>query len=190
MEKAFDVMDQVTPPAATQQLAPNSSVSDEHNPARAGAPRILASCNLCRRRKVKCDRGNPCSNCLRSGAGCVSSAISRIPRGRQGGRRKPDAELLTRIAKLEDLVRNLENETGGVLSAAAAAKTRDAPHVSEEHDSEKPDIGHLESSPKDNLDRYLSSSFWITLSDEVRLLLFSHPHLGSPEKRSLILMAK
>jgi hypothetical protein len=31
-----------------------------------------SSCTLCRRRKIRCDRGNPCSNCVRSkNASCV-----------------------------------------------------------------------------------------------------------------------
>ena len=70
----------------------------------------IPSCHLCRKRKVKCDRGNPCSPCQRAGAECVYSAPSRLPRGRQGGRRKKDSELLQRIAKLENLVKDLESE--------------------------------------------------------------------------------
>lgn len=71
---------------------------------------ILRSCNLCRKRKVKCDRVDPCAHCQRSGIKCVFSAPSRLPRGRQGGRRKADTELLSRIAKLENLVKNLEGD--------------------------------------------------------------------------------
>lgn len=68
------------------------------------------SCNLCRRRKVKCDKGNPCSHCVRAGEVCVSPAPSGAPRGRQGGRRKLDRELMDRLAKLENLVKNIEPE--------------------------------------------------------------------------------
>src|SRR2546423_2511948 len=58
------------------------------------------SCNLCRRRKIKCDRSDPCAHCVRTGAVCITPAPSRAPRGRKGGRHKYDNELLDRIAKL------------------------------------------------------------------------------------------
>lgn len=175
MDQAFDPSIRRTSSAAAQQLTPSSSVSDEQNRAPAPAPRIVASCDLCRRRKVKCDRGNPCSNCLRSGATCVSSTPPRVPRGRKGGRRKPDAELLKRIAKLENLVKHLESDNDGVTPAARAPKVKDVQPAYGESDTgivtmrqvKSPESTH--SSPKDNLDRYLGSSFWIALSDEVRL---------------------
>ena len=78
----------------------------------------LPSCNLCRKRKIKCDRVDPCQHCQRSGMKCVFAAPSRLPRGRQGGRRKADSELLQRIAKLEGLVKNLEGD-----SSSPASKT-------------------------------------------------------------------
>jgi Fungal Zn(2)-Cys(6) binuclear cluster domain len=86
------------------------------------------SCNLCRRRKIKCDRANPCSHCVRVDAVCVSSAPSGAPRGRQGGRRKLDSELLDRIAKLESLVNHFE---GGVSTGATppAPAPADGNHV-------------------------------------------------------------
>jgi hypothetical protein len=82
------------------------------------------SCNLCRRRKVKCDRADPCSHCVRVGAVCVSSAPSGAPRGRQGGRRKLDSELLDRIAKLENLLKDIEGGTTGATPAVPAAADR------------------------------------------------------------------
>ena len=71
-------------------------------------PSTTPSCQLCRKRKVKCDRANPCLPCQRAGVECVYSVPARLPRGRQGGRRKKDSELLHRIAKLENLVKDLE----------------------------------------------------------------------------------
>ena len=178
METAFDAANSGAGSTTVQQLTPNSSTSDEQNRASASTSKALASCNLCRRRKVKCDRGNPCSHCLRSGVACVSSNLSRVPRGRQGGRRKPDAELLKRIAKLENLVKNLENDNDGTIPAAAAPEAKDVQAAVGEIGVGSARPGQVKSSesttssPKDNLDRYLGSSFWITLSDEVRLLSF------------------
>ena len=175
MDQASDSTIPQASSAAVQQLTPNSSASDEQNRVPAPATRVVASCDLCRRRKIKCDRGHPCSNCLRSGATCVSSTTSRVPRGRKGGRRKPDAELLKRIAKLENLVKNLESDNDGVPPAVKVPKAKDVQPTYRESDiknvtmrqAKSPESTH--SSPKDNLDRYLGSSFWIALSDEVRL---------------------
>ena len=93
------------------------------------------SCNLCRRRKIRCDRADPCSHCVRNGAVCVSSPLPGAPRGRQGGRRKLysdckpldtrrrqgsrrelENDLLDRIARLENLVKGIE---GGTIRATS-----------------------------------------------------------------------
>jgi len=82
------------------------------------------SCNLCRRRKVKCDRGDPCSHCVRLGTVCVFTATSGAPRGRKGGRRKLDGELLNRIARLESLLKQgSSGTTQASLSRSAAGGT-------------------------------------------------------------------
>jgi hypothetical protein len=40
------------------------------------------SCELCRKRKVKCDKLNPCTNCTTSRTPCVPIYRTRLPRGR------------------------------------------------------------------------------------------------------------
>ncbi|KAH7157300.1 hypothetical protein B0J13DRAFT_167752 [Dactylonectria estremocensis] len=40
------------------------------------------SCELCRERKVKCDKLSPCSNCVSSRTACVPTYRQRLPRGR------------------------------------------------------------------------------------------------------------
>lgn len=78
-------------------------------------------------RRTQCDRANPCTPCVRAGQQCVSSAFSSAPRGRQGGRpRKVDTELLDRIAKLENLVKNMEGDTSNPNTGVrpTAAQTR------------------------------------------------------------------
>jgi hypothetical protein len=70
-------------------------------PAPTPKPQRVLSCVLCSQRKVKCDRKSPCSNCVKAGAECVSSAS--IPRQRR--RRFPERELLDRLRLYEDLLR-------------------------------------------------------------------------------------
>lgn len=182
-------MDQGASSTLAQQPTLNSSASNEQNQPSAGTARPLASCDLCRKRKVKCDRGKPCANCLRTGVACASSIPSRVSRGKKVGRRKPDGEILKRIAKLENLVKYLETENSGILSTAPAINKEDALSTSEMAVSGEAGERQLEglevtrSSPKDHLDRYLSSSFWVTLSDEVRCVPFFPHQLQSSKMR-------
>lgn len=39
------------------------------------------NCELCREKKIKCDKLEPCTNCLTSGVTCVSIRRLRLPRG-------------------------------------------------------------------------------------------------------------
>ncbi len=58
-------------------------VMEAPNPGKH-APKSQISCELCQRRKVRCDKGNPCSTCQRVGVKCEVSSRQRLPRGRNG----------------------------------------------------------------------------------------------------------
>ncbi|KAI9672466.1 MAG: hypothetical protein M1817_003232 [Caeruleum heppii] len=153
-----------------QAVAPAtaSSQTSRQLPIRKSKP----SCNLCRKRKIKCDRTVPCAHCRRSGAVCVSSAPSRLPRGRQGGRRKADRELLDRIARLEKLVKGIEGEEtaedGSTPQSSGAADTQHSPSAELGAPVSKVQSHKSGSKPsKEGLDRYLGSSVWMSLSDEI-----------------------
>ncbi|KAK2625532.1 hypothetical protein QTJ16_004844 [Diplocarpon rosae] len=71
------------------------------------------SCVTCRRRKVKCNKNFPCSNCTRAGSTCVFPAPGRAPRRpRQGGTvvSEREAELLKRLRRLEGVVEELSGQ--------------------------------------------------------------------------------
>jgi hypothetical protein len=59
------------------------------------------SCATCARRKVKCDKLRPCSNCSRSQSECVYRASSMSQRHRK---RPADEDLLSKISEYEDLL--------------------------------------------------------------------------------------
>lgn len=67
-----------------------------------GPNRPKLACSLCARRKVKCDKGEPCSNCLKAHALCIYEAPAS-PRPRK---RAADEELLARLARYEELMRS------------------------------------------------------------------------------------
>jgi hypothetical protein len=59
------------------------------------------TCSLCARRKVKCDKGDPCSNCFKAQAQCLYEA----PAPNRPRKRAADEDLLARLALYEDLMR-------------------------------------------------------------------------------------
>lgn len=80
---------------------------DAPTPAHAPHPR---SCVVCRQRKVKCDRQQPCSNCVRSACACVyPTGRGRAPKR---ARRVADAQLVEKLARLETIVQRLAAENG------------------------------------------------------------------------------
>ncbi|KAH7120542.1 fungal-specific transcription factor domain-containing protein [Dactylonectria macrodidyma] len=64
-------------------------------------PQRLPVCSLCQRRKVKCDRNYPCSNCVKFAAPCTP-----CPPPAPRRRRKPRMELQARLERCEELLRD------------------------------------------------------------------------------------
>lgn len=61
-----------TPTSASSPPSAPSAPRHHHATSRASAgSQQEYSCILCKQRKVRCDRGNPCSGCLRAGVDCV-----------------------------------------------------------------------------------------------------------------------
>lgn len=148
---------------ATPDIADGPSSGDS-NP-----PQTPASCTLCRRRKVKCDRTIPCGNCQRSRAECTPFIPSRAARGRQGGRKRKreEVDILQRIAKLEGLVKTIEgHETPqGDQERTAGKKSVDALRANASAEPLESDVRNQPTAPR--LDKYLASSFWVSLSEEI-----------------------
>jgi hypothetical protein len=102
-------------------------------PGGSGQPMINPrSCVTCRRRKVRCDKQMPCSNCRRAQIPCVFPAPGRAPR--QPRPKDPnappkasshrEAELVKRLKKLEGIVEELSgqiDEPAGRATSATAS---------------------------------------------------------------------
>ncbi|KAL1901036.1 hypothetical protein Sste5346_002102 [Sporothrix stenoceras] len=134
------------PMAGATVYTPTSAPSSELNPR---------SCVTCRRRKVRCDKLMPCSNCRRAMVPCIFPAPERAPR--RPRRKDPIAlkphqssereiELLKRLRKLEGIVEELSGQvemeaTSGKLppsnsnspEAAAGGSDGNAPRTSLDH---------------------------------------------------------
>ncbi|KAJ5516062.1 hypothetical protein N7527_007622 [Penicillium freii] len=75
--------------------------------------RVQLSCNLCRRRKLRCDRQQPCATCTQRGLG-LSCAYSPSPQALRDGNAQPVRPVATvqeRIKQLEELVVDLMQKT-------------------------------------------------------------------------------
>ncbi|KAI2472870.1 hypothetical protein F4781DRAFT_419784 [Annulohypoxylon bovei var. microspora] len=97
---------------------PTSQTSDHGRRIAEPIPYVpQLSCELCQRRKVKCDKSNPCSSCVRSDMTCVPIYRKRLPRGRHVHPRSSATtnesdELRDRLLRLEALVSNLSSLPG------------------------------------------------------------------------------
>jgi hypothetical protein len=90
--------------------SPSAPVSDKLNPR---------SCVTCRRRKVRCDKHMPCSNCKRAHIPCMFPAPGRAPRRprpkdpnavTKGHSTEREMELMRRLRKLEGIVEDLSGQ--------------------------------------------------------------------------------
>ncbi|RDL42451.1 uncharacterized protein BP5553_02430 [Venustampulla echinocandica] len=103
------------PTGSDADASPTHSHGPEQRKASHSAPHALTarSCVTCRRRKVRCDKQFPCSNCTRAGSQCIFPAPGRAPRRpRAGGKAtsEREAELLKRLRRLEGVVEDLSGQ--------------------------------------------------------------------------------
>ncbi|KEY72592.1 hypothetical protein S7711_10089 [Stachybotrys chartarum IBT 7711] len=97
------------------------------------APVSIWSCLNCKRRKVRCDRKKPYTNCARSATSCVYPTSGRLPRRPkrtssdvppQHQQSTSHGELLSRIKRVEELlnlyIAQLEGRLGNGLSSDQA----------------------------------------------------------------------
>ncbi|KAI9700474.1 MAG: hypothetical protein M1820_006773 [Bogoriella megaspora] len=135
------------------------------------------SCQLCRKRKVRCDKNTPCLSCQRAGVECIYAPPARLPRGRQGGRRKKDTELLNRIAKLENLIKNIENDDVNnskttVGTRKASTKSVDTSHFGSSASPGSPSQHDDSRSQGSSSNTSGEPPFWISVSDEINGLRY------------------
>jgi hypothetical protein len=82
------------------------------------AARAQLTCETCKRRKVKCDKLRPCTNCCKAGIQCVAVERARLPRGRSAKKKNKEAspDLSGRVSILEGLIQSLLNNNTRVQS--------------------------------------------------------------------------
>src|SRR5687767_6581040 len=91
---------------------------DSGAPSASDAPRqkrsrILLSCAPCRHSKLKCDRGQPCSQCLKK------DRIDLCTYAPKPEKRRPAKGVAARLRRLETMVRDMMDGDGNVDRLAA-----------------------------------------------------------------------
>jgi len=169
--------------ASSSNRPPNNNTNTTNNKTNSKSQPHQLNCERCRKRKSKCDRADGgCTACKRAGVPCIFIERPRLPRGRNGGRRKQDGELKARLARLEDLVRTFA-PSSAEASAALVKQDEVKPSVTDTTDdgeahgagdarryaspAESSGHGSRYSENTADMQKYLGSSFWQSLSREV-----------------------
>ncbi|KAL7949267.1 hypothetical protein V8C42DRAFT_310423 [Trichoderma barbatum] len=163
----------------TQADVPGSPRTDARGTEpHAGHPQLNPySCLSCRKKKKKCDRVFPCVNCRKAGVDCLF-----VPR-RPSTRPKTTQGMLERLQHLEGVIGHLRDNysNGATQSSLKNAEIRTNTIIEEEETTPRSDstgttqsdavadlgteLGRL--AVGDGRSRYISSSFWASLDEEV-----------------------
>ncbi|KAJ5972400.1 uncharacterized protein N7479_002318 [Penicillium vulpinum] len=195
-------LDQVTPPQRElRDMVEYSGDSSQYNNGLRTMQQILAapstrlpellqlSCVTCRRRKVKCNRRDPCSNCVKTGMACVFPTSGRKF---QRASKPREIDVINRLKRLEDVVKNIRHpihlETPNPPSDAAGEDTITVMEKCPFDGTDPRATRHKHGSPEEfgrlivdnGSSRYISNRLWASLSDQIDelhdLLVPSSPH--------------
>ncbi|KAI1658937.1 putative C6 transcription factor [Daldinia decipiens] len=139
------------------------------------------SCLICRQRKVKCDRRNPCSNCVKAEKQC--SFVAPV-RGKRKRTKAPRESLHAKLKRLEELLKSYGAKTE-LFDDIDSSDSESISHLDDEiarsrSPSHSEPFFKLEDSKptlitKEGTSRYFDITPWATIGDE-----FQHPEVGEP----------
>lgn len=157
----------------------NASTGESANVHSPNPPRHPRSCTLCRQRKVKCDRQQPCSCCIRSRFECTYPfGPGRAPK-RPRNTSTLNAQVMDKLRSLEQVIKRLTSEreaafggygapTGGPVGASTVMQVREKPRAGSEllkaDTSVEQQFGRL--IVQDTRSHYISSILWANLANE------------------------
>ena len=139
---------------------------------------LTRSCVTCRRRKLKCDRKKPCTRCTKQSSECVyPSSTDKFKRKRK----TPNSELLTRLGKLEDTLKDwgahIDDEGILITDHHDPGKKNQRQQLhrgldSFPHNSARTMIPSLDKASgvlvvKDGRARYIENQFWARMAGEI-----------------------
>jgi Fungal Zn(2)-Cys(6) binuclear cluster domain len=126
--------------------------------------KVIVSCTLCRRRKLKCDRQQPCKTCVDRGLALSCTYVRNTP-----ARQEPKAphSVHDRIDQLEKLVTTLMSGKEVGRGSSTALPTPHPQHLSEENNTAIPNTPDRVRFNGDTTS-YTNSAHWTSILDGVR----------------------
>ncbi|OBT65017.1 hypothetical protein VE03_05273 [Pseudogymnoascus sp. 23342-1-I1] len=122
---------------ADDKSAPASSML--HSPLQSSHTLYSRSCDVCRKRKVKCDKIiTGCSNCARAQIECHYPGPGRAPRRPKAGKQVTarETELLKRLRRLEGVVHELSGQVEEETHRSATDSPKERPWKEKDTSSE------------------------------------------------------
>ncbi|KAL2207101.1 hypothetical protein CC79DRAFT_1289477 [Sarocladium strictum] len=126
------------------------------------------SCVNCRRRKLRCDRHEPCANCVRSKIDCHFPVTGRIPRRSRQPATSPaqkQSELLGRLRRLEAVVTELSGQIEDGTIGSSSATSEDTASLWQKGNDPTEDFGSLVTDADGSL--RVAKGFWSIFCTEV-----------------------
>lgn len=174
------------------QSTENQAKTRSQRGSDTGIPRL--SCELCRERKVRCDKADPhCTTCVKAGMACVPVYRKRYSRGRHAARRNagPQArrtapaagavpqqmeedDLQDRVRRLECLISDMNNERRAANDLFRDTSASDTPQSSLLLGPDSTPLRHVRGNVNTNTsteprsERDVKEDFWSDLVKEVR----------------------
>jgi hypothetical protein len=125
------------------------------------APRL--ACQRCKQKKLKCDKGTPCSACRKADLVCHAVQRIRLPRGKSGTTKTHNKLLETRVARIEALLEQQVNASSPKYLASAFEPSSYQMHVPASDGSTTGKAnGH-----RRMISDFVAPDFWSALSAEV-----------------------
>ncbi|KAH8176518.1 fungal specific transcription factor domain-containing protein [Sarocladium implicatum] len=115
------------------------------------------SCNPCRGRKLKCNRGLPCDTCVRRGKTDICQYAPNADRSKAEVKKAPVAE---QLKKLEEMIFMLAEQKTKLSPKSMSVSASDKPSV-----SESPEL-HTEVAP--NQLEYTEPNHWLSIIEDIK----------------------
>ena len=137
------------------------------------------SCVACRQKKIKCNRETPCQYCAKAGIQCAPQTRAR---GTRRVRKPTDKSVVDRLKQLEGIVSKLESGQGSQThsegnglpaqnSLLRLSIVDGLERKSSEHEQQTPHYGDGRLVVKDGRTTYVTTGFWINMTEEIAELL-------------------
>lgn len=106
-----------------------SGISSSDRAAQQKRSRVLLSCGPCRNSKLKCDRDQPCGQCLKKGRAdlCVYAPKPE--------KHKPARGMAARLKRLEGMVRGMMDADGNIIPGDGDVNGKAKPQAKEAAES-------------------------------------------------------